>query len=225
MNKHVVITISRQFGSNGREIGRVLAEYLDIGYYNKEIMYQIAKEMDISPKFFEEENRNDAGFFSVSNRNHTVANMTELSVNATVFEKASRLIQGIAATESAVIIGRCADYILKEDPHVIKVFCYSDIEDRIKWAMNEYKVKARKVRKFVQLQDQKRSGFYEFYSNQTWGKASNYDLMINTSMLNVDEVVELLAALYDKKLGVKSIKGAFMDQYIEQKHIDFSQDE
>lgn len=225
MKKNIIITISRQFGSNGREIGRILAEYLDIGYYNKEIMYKIAKDMDINPRFFKENNRNDAGFFSVTNRNRTLGNMTELSVNSAVFEKSSQLIQGIAQRESAVIVGRCADYILKDNPDVIKVFCYSSLEDRIQWAIDEYKVKPRKVKKFVQTQDQRRSGFYEFYTNQIWGEASNYDLMINTSMLSVHEVIALLSALYDKKIGYVSFKGAYMDQYIEQKNIDFSQDD
>ena len=95
MNKHVIITISRQFGSNGREIGRQLAEYLDIGYYNKEIMELIANDFGINPDFFREENRNEQGLFSVAGR-HKISAITELSINSEVYEKACELIQGIS---------------------------------------------------------------------------------------------------------------------------------
>ena len=112
----MIITISRQFGSNGQEIGRQLAEYLDIGYYNKEIMLYIAQQIGVRPEFFEEDNMNEAGFYNVG-RNNWLSNMTELSVNAQVFEMAKEMIQGIAQTESAVIVGRCADFILKDNPN------------------------------------------------------------------------------------------------------------
>ncbi|MDX8418237.1 AAA family ATPase [Absicoccus intestinalis] len=223
-DKHVMITISRQFGTNGREIGRVLAEYLDIGYYNKELMAQIANDMKIDPSFFEENNLNDAGFFRLSKRTFTLSTMAEISVNSELYEKSCELIQGIAQRESAVIVGRCADYILRDHPNVIRVFCYSDRDTRIKVAMNAYGVPFKKVDKFVDLQDQKRSGFYEFYTNQKWGQPANYDLMINTSTVSLEEAVKLLAHWYDYKMGVESIKGAFMDQYLNEKKVDLSEE-
>ena len=186
MNKHVIITISRQFGSNGREIGRQLAEYLDIGYYNKEIMELIANDFGINPDFFREENRNEQGLFSVAGR-HKISAITELSVNSEVYEKACELIQGISQRESAVIVGRCADYILKDHPNTIKLFIYSDLETRINWSISEYKVPAREARKFVHDKDERRAGFYEFYTGQKWGASSNYDMMINTSYMNTEE--------------------------------------
>lgn len=219
MNDHVIITISRQFGSNGREIGRLLAEYLDIGYYNKEIMKHIAQQIGITPDFFEEDNRNELGFFSLSNRNRSLANMTELSLNAQVYDKACELIQAISEMESAVIVGRCADYILKDDPNCIRIYIYSDIEERIQRSIREYNVPVKKAQKFVSQQDVRRSGFYEFYTNQTWGDPKNYDIMINTSHMSEWEVVEMIAALYDKRKGVVSFKGAFMNQYIQDKSI------
>ncbi len=266
--KKVIITISRQFGSNGQEIGRQLAEYLDIGYYNKEIMRKIAADLHIDPKFFSEGNRNESGLYAVSGFT-SWSKMTELSINSQIFEKASTFIQEIAKRESAVIVGRCADYILKENEDCISVFCYSDLEDRIRWSIDEYHAsvkKARKIvleqdqkranfyefytnrhwgdaknydlmintsideyhasvkkaRKIVLEQDQKRANFYEFYTNRHWGDAKNYDLMINTSRLSTKEVVELIAAIYDQKMGIKQFKGAFQNQYIDQK-IDTTQ--
>ena len=170
MKKNIVFTISRQFGSNGREIGRRLAEYLDIGYYNKEIMKQIADDLDISPEFFEEKNLNDSGFLTMTRSPFGLSSITEFSVNGQFYEKAKDFIRSIANTESAVIIGRCSDYILKDNPNCI----------------------------------------------------SNYDVMINMSKMTVEEAVELLASIYDKRLGVSSIKGAFQDQYLH--HKDMSPD-
>ena len=219
--KKVIITISRQFGSNGQEIGRQLAEYLDIGYYNKEIMRKIAADLHIDPKFFSEGNRNERGLYAVSGFT-SWSKMTELSINSQIFEKASTFIQEIAKRESAVIVGRCADYILKENEDCISVFCYSDLEDRIRWSIDEYHAPVKKARKIVLEQDQKRANFYEFYTNRHWGDAKNYDLMINTSRLSTKEVVELIAAIYDQKMGIEQFKGAFQDQYIDQK-IDTTQ--
>ena len=223
MNKNVIITISRQFGSNGREIGRQLAEYLDIGYYNKEIMEVIANDFGIDPDFFREENRNEQGLFSVAGR-HKLSAITELSVNSEVYEKACELIQGISQRESAVIVGRCADYILKDHPDTIKLFIYSDLETRINWSISEYKVPARKARKFVHDKDERRAGFYEFYTGQKWGASSNYDMMINTSSMKTDDIIKMLSELYDIKTGTKTLKGAYIDQYLAHKNVSFEEE-
>lgn len=222
MNKNVIITISRQFGSNGREIGRQLAEYLDIGYYNKEIMEVIANDFGIDPDFFREENRNEQGLFSVAGR-HKLSAITELSVNSEVYEKACDLIQGISQRESAVIVGRCADYILKDHPNTIKLFIYSDLETRINWSISEYKVPARKARKFVHDKDERRAGFYEFYTGQKWGASSNYDMMINTSSMKTDDIIKMLSELYDIKTGTKTLKGAYINQYLAHKNVSFEE--
>lgn len=223
MNKNVIITISRQFGSNGREIGRQLAEYLDIGYYNKEIMEVIANDFGIDPDFFREENRNEQGLFSVTGR-HKLSAITELSVNSEVYEKACELIQGISQRESAVIVGRCADYILKDHPNTIKLFIYSDLETRINWSISEYKVPARKARKFVHDKDERRAGFYEFYTGQKWGASSNYDMMINTSSMKTDDIIKMLSELYDIKTGTKTLKGAYINQYLAHKNVSFEEE-
>lgn len=218
MKKTITITISRQFGSNGREIGRKLAEYLDIGYYNKEIMEKVAKDMGVSSDFFNEDNQNEDGLYSISNRKlRSFGSIAELSVNSQVFERATDLICGIAQRESSVIVGRCADYILKDNPDTISVFCFSNLEERIRFSINEYDVPAKQAKKIVQEKDMKRARFYEFHTNQKWGDAKNYSLLINTSKMSTDEVVEIIAALYDKKAGLTTFKGAFQDQYIEHK--------
>lgn len=214
MKKNVVITISRQFGSNGREIARKLAEYLDISYYNKEIMKQIAEEMGLDADFFKDENQDEHGMYSLETHGlFGMKGITELSVSSHVYERAKELIRGIADRESAVIVGRCADYFLKDYDNVITVFCYCDIEQRIRWSIDQYNVPAKQAHKIVQVKDKQRSAFYEFHTEQKWGEPKNYDLMINTSKMTTDEIVQLLASFYDQKMGIESFKNAFENQY------------
>ena len=114
MEKNVIITISRQFGSNGREIARILAEYLDISYYNKEILERIAVNMGVCADFFKDQNQDANGLFTIESKGLLgIRNITELSVNTQIYDMASDFIQKISQREDAVIVGRCADYILK----------------------------------------------------------------------------------------------------------------
>ena len=214
MPKNVIITISRQFGSNGKEIARKLAQYLDISYYNKEIMEKIAQDMGVCADFFKDQNQDANGLFTIESRGLLgLKNIAELSVNSQIYELASEFIQGISKREDAVIVGRCADYILKENPNVISVFCYSDIKERIKWSIQEYNVPAKQAQKIVQEKDSQRARFYEFYTNQKWGDSKNYAVMINTSMMSTEETVQMLASLFDIKKGIPSFKNAFENQY------------
>ena len=214
MPKNVIITISRQFGSNGKEIARKLAQYLDISYYNKEIMEKIAQDMGVCADFFKDQNQDENGLFTIESRGLLgLKNIAELSVNSQIYELASEFIQGISKREDAVIVGRCADYILKENPNVISVFCYSDIKERIKWSIQEYNVPAKQAQKIVQEKDHQRARFYEFYTNQKWGDAKNYAVMVNTSKMTTEETVQMIASLYDVKKGIPSFKNAFENQY------------
>ena len=170
MEKNVIITISRQFGSNGREIARKLAEYLDISYYNKQILEKIAVNMGVCADFFKDQKQDANGLFTIESKGLLgLRNITELSVNTQIYDMASDFIQKISQREDAVIVGRCADYILKDNPDVISVFCYSDVEERIQWSIDEYQVPAKQAKKIVQEKDAQRSRFYEFYTNQKWG--------------------------------------------------------
>ena len=233
MEKNVIITISRQFGSNGREIARKLAEYLDISYYNKEILERIGRaksgqmvaiikdmekliavNMGVCADFFKDQNQDANGLFTIESKGLLgLRNITELSVNTQIYDMASDFIQKISQREDAVIVGRCADYILKDNPDVISVFCYSDVEERIQWSIDEYQVPAKQAKKIVQEKDAQRSRFYEFYTNQKWGNPRNYTLMINTSKMSTKETVQLLASFYDAKKGILTFKNAFENQY------------
>ena len=220
MKKHVIITISRKYGSYGREIGRQLAEYLDIGYYDKEIMEMIAKEVGISPDFFTDENLNGEGFYSLSKHlRFGVTSLSELSMNAAVFDKAKEMIKDIAKRENAVIVGRCANYILENDSDCISVYCYSDEEDRFKRVVEEYKIPEKDAKKKITEMDQKRASFYEYHTQKKWGNPQDFDIAINTSRVSPAAVVKMLAAVYDEKVGYETLKGGYVDQYIGHKKI------
>ena len=121
MEKNVIITISRQFGSNGREIARKLAEYLDISYYNKQILEKIAVNMGVCADFFKDQKQDENGLFTIESKGLLgLRNITELSVNTQIYDMASDFIQKISQREDAVIVGRCADYILKDISFVIE---------------------------------------------------------------------------------------------------------
>ena len=218
MNKHVIITISRKYGSYGREIGRQLAEYLDIGYYDKEIMEMIAREVGISPEFFTDENLNQDGFYTLSKGIRLgVTSLSELTMNAAVFDKAKEMIKEIARRESAVIVGRCANYILENDSDCISIYCYSDEEDRFKRVIEEYNIPEKEAKKKIAEMDQKRAKFYEFHTQKKWGNANDFDIVINTSKVSPQAVVKMLAEAYDDRLGCQSLKGGYIDQYIHHK--------
>ena len=207
-----IITISREFGSGGHFIGENVAKKLGITFYDSQILEKIAEETGFSKKIIE-----DQGEYSPSKSIFSYAfvgrDATGSSISDKIYNAQSEIIRELAKKESFVIIGRCADYILKDNPDVISVFCYSDVEERIQWSIDEYQVPAKQAKKIVQEKDTQRARFYEFYTNQKWGNARNYTLMINTSKMSTDEAVQLLASFYDVKKGIPTFKNAFENQY------------
>ena len=212
-----VITIGREFGSGGREIGRRIAEKLQIAYYDQEIVTEIAKRTKLSEEYVERITE-DRPYMSYPIHVGTSFYMgyyayTEIDRSLSVFAEQHSIILELADRSDCVIVGRCADYILKDNPDVISVFCYSDVEERIQWSIDEYQVPAKQAKKIVQEKDAQRSRFYEFYTNQKWGNPRNYTLMINTSKMSTEETVQLLASFYDAKKGILTFKNAFENQY------------
>ena len=207
-----IITISREFGSGGRFIGEEVAKKLGIAYYDKNIINEIAEKSGLSPEYIQEnaELSPKKGLFAYAFAGRDI---TGKSVEDIVYEAQRKVILDLAQKESCVIIGRNADYILKDNPDVISVFCYSDVEERIQWSIDEYQVPAKQAKKIVQEKDAQRSRFYEFYTNQKWGNPRNYTLMINTSKMSTEETVQLLASFYDAKKGILTFKNAFENQY------------
>ena len=180
-----IITISRKFGSGGRFIGEEVAKKLGIAYYDKNIIGQIAEKSGLSPEYIQEnaELSPKKGLFAYA---FSGRDITGKSVEDMVYEAQRNIILELAEKEPCVIIGRNADYILKDRDDVLNVFIHGDMLEKIKRITGLYNVKEKEAVKMMADTDKRRRTNYNFYTDQNWGKASNYTLCLNSSQLGYD---------------------------------------
>ena len=180
-----IITISREFGSGGRFIGEKVAKKLEIAYYDKNIIGQIAEKSGLSPEYIQEnaELSPKKGLFAYA---FSGRDITGKSVEDMVYEAQRNIILELAEKEPCVIIGRNADYILKDRDDVLNVFIHGDMPEKIKRITGLYNVKEKEAVKMMADTDKRRRTNYNFYTDQNWGKASNYTLCLNSSQLGYD---------------------------------------
>lgn len=203
MSCNKIITITRQFGSGGHEIGEKLAKTLGIPFYDKELISIAAKESGISPEVFEEADEKAANslLYSLSvglyNYGNSFAIMGDLPVNDRLYILQHKIIKELAEKEKFVVVGRCADYVLDDNPDVVKVFIYADIESRIDRAVERHEIDPARAKQAVLKTDKNRANYYSFYSGKKWGQADNYDLCINTTHITTDQAVEIILSYID----------------------------
>ena len=180
-----IITISREFGSGGRFIGDEVAKKLGIAYYDKNIISQIAEKSGLSPEYIQEnaELSPKKGLFAYA---FSGRDITGKSVEDMVYEAQRNIILELAEKESCVIIGRNADYILKDRDDVLNVFIHGDMSEKIQRITSLYNVEEKEAVKMMADTDKRRRTNYNFYTDQNWGKASNYTLCLNSSQLGYD---------------------------------------
>lgn len=180
-----IITISREFGSGGRFIGEEVAKKLGIAYYDKNIIGQIAEKSGLSPEYIQEnaELSPKKGLFAYA---FSGRDITGKSVEDMVYEVQRNIILELAEKEPCVIIGRNVDYILKDRDDVLNVFIHGDMPEKIKRITGLYNVKEKEAVKMMADTDKRRRTNYNFYTDQNWGKASNYTLCLNSSQLGYD---------------------------------------
>ena len=180
-----IITISREFGSGGRFIGEEVAKKLGISYYDKNIISRIAEKSGLSPEYIQEnaELSPKKGLFAYA---FSGRDITGKSVEDMVYEAQRNIILELAEKEPCVIIGRNADYILKDRDDVLNVFIHGDMPEKIKRITGLYNVKEKEAVKMMADTDKRRMTNYSFYTEQKWGKASNYTLCLNSSQLGYD---------------------------------------
>ena len=180
-----IITISREFGSGGRFIGEKVAKKLEIAYYDKNIIGQIAEKSGLSPEYIQEnaELSPKKGLFAYA---FSGRDITGKSVEDMVYEVQRNIILELAEKEPCVIIGRNADYILKDRDDVLNVFIHGDMPEKIKRITGLYNVEEKEAVKMMADTDKRRRTNYNFYTDQNWGKASNYTLCLNSSQLGYD---------------------------------------
>ena len=180
-----IITISREFGSGGLFIGEEVTKKLGIAYYDKNIIGQIAEKSGLSPEYIQEnaELSPKKGLFAYA---FSGRDITGKSVEDMVYEAQRNIILELAEKEPCVIIGRNADYILKDRDDVLNVFIHGDMLEKIKRITGLYNVKEKEAVKMMADTDKRRRTNYNFYTDQNWGKASNYTLCLNSSQLGYD---------------------------------------
>ena len=180
-----IITISREVGSGGRFIGEEVAKKLGIAYYDKNIIGQIAEKSGLSPEYIQEnaELSPKKGLFAYA---FSGRDITGKSVEDMVYEAQRNIILDLAEKEPCVIIGRNADYILKDRDDVLNVFIHGDMPEKIQRITGLYNVEEKEAVKMMADTDKRRRTNYNFYTDQRWGKASNYTLCLNSSQLGYD---------------------------------------
>ena len=180
-----IITISREFGSGGRFIGEEVAKKLGIAYYDKNIIGQIAEKSGLSPEYIQEnaELSPKKGLFAYA---FSGRDITGKSVEDMVYEAQRNIILELTEKEPCVIIGRNADYILKDRDDVLNVFIHGDMPEKIQRITGLYNVEEKEAVKMMADTDKRRRTNYNFYTDQNWGKASNYTLCLNSSQLGYD---------------------------------------
>lgn len=196
MKKNTIITISREYGSGGRIIGKKLAESLQIPFYDNELITIAAETSGISKEYFKDAELASVGniLFSLSAIS-PVANNHEiygLPLNEKIFLIQSKVIKQLAEKNSCVIVGRCADYILQDFPNCTNIFIHADIDDRVKRAVNDYKLPHKNAENVVLKTDKKRASYYSYFTNKKWGRAENYELVLSSSKISIDSAVEII---------------------------------
>ncbi|MBO4955154.1 MAG: cytidylate kinase-like family protein [Muribaculaceae bacterium] len=210
-NKNVVVTIGRSFGSGGRELGRRLAERLGAKYYDKELLSEAARAAGVGEEFFKRSDEKFPSFingiFSFAfgyNSTNYYSGSTTISDDS-IYRAQSDFIHSLAeGPESCVIVGRTADYILRDHPRCVNVFvhapddaCVQRIVSRGDWegcSAEKIKAKARKVNKL-------RANYYNFYTDKVWGDARSYDLSFDTSKISLDDIVDIIADYLSRRFG------------------------
>ena len=186
-----IITISREFGSGGRFIGEEVAKKLGIAYYDKNIISQIAEKSGLSPEYIQEnaELSPKKGLFAYAFAGRDI---TGRSVEDMVYQAQRKVILDLVRKEPCVIIGRNADYILKDRDDALNVFIHGDMLEKIQRISQLYRVTEQEAVKMMADTDKRRMTNYNFYTDQKWGKASNYTLCLNSSQLGYDRCEALI---------------------------------
>lgn len=200
-SEKIIISIGRQYGSGGREIGKRIADIFNIDFYDKELITLAAKSSGFSEKVLKENDENHNGSFLYSLVMGTYSGGDNLPLNHKLFLAQFDTIKKLAEEKSCVIIGRCADYALEYNPNCIKVFIHADIDSRIKRAVEEYGVEANNVEDTIKKIDKKRESYYNFYTGKKWGNMENYDLTINSSFVGIDGTVKIIEELVREKMN------------------------
>ncbi len=190
--KNRVITISREFGSGGRTIGKAVAAQLNIPCYDSELLQQIAEKSGFNQQYIQEAGEYAPGGFLASAFSHQTSGPN----NADYLWKIQyQLITELAEKGPCVIVGRCADYILRDKADCLRVFIHADMDFRTQRIVNVYGQREQSPEQRLREKDKRRAAYHRFYTDMKWGHAQNYDLTLNSGTLGIDRCVEIIKSL------------------------------
>ena len=200
---NMIITIGRQYGSGGREIGEKLAKRMNVPYYDKELLTEAARESGLSEELFlqSDEKPTNSLLYALAMGN-SYANRPPL--NHTIFMAQFETIKKIAQNGPCVIVGRCADYSLRHMKNMVSVFVHASMEYRMERAINQYHVPEKQAKGVLARTDKQRASYYNFYTDQNWSDVRNYDLALDSSKIGVEGAVDVIleyAAIKQKLLA------------------------
>ena len=204
MDERTVITIGREFGSGGHEIGTKLAQRLGVKCYDKELLAIAAKESGLCEDLFESQDEKPTNSFLYSLVMDTYSlgytnSYVNMPINHKVFLAQFDAIKKLAEKESCVIVGRCADYALEDDPFAVSVFIKADLDKRIERIKKTFELPENKAADLIQKTDKKRASYYNYYSRKKWGEAKSYDLCIDSGELGIEGAIDLIIKYVELK--------------------------
>ena len=191
--KNRVITISREFGSGGRTIGKKVAEKLGIPCYDAEIIQEMAKETGFAPDYVKVAGEYAPGSFLSSAFSNRMFGPTNEDI---LWEHQYKVITDLAAKGSCVIVGRCADYILQDTADCLKVFIHADMAFRAKRIVEVYGEREQSPEERLRDKDKRRAAYHRFYTDMKWGYAQNYHLTLDSGVIGIDRCADIIAQLY-----------------------------
>ncbi len=198
MSENLVITIGRECGSGGRQIGRAVAERLGINFYDQELLQLAAKNSGMCENIFRTHDEQPVSslLYSLVMNTYSLgyanSSYSDVPLNQKVFLAQFDTIKQLAEQESCVIVGRCADYALEEHEHKVSVFISAEERDKIPWLMKLYSLTEDEARDRMIKTDKRRASYYNYYTNKKWGSVNSYDFCINTSSVGRERAVDLI---------------------------------
>ncbi len=196
--EHFVITIARGYGSGGKTMGKMLAEELGVHFYDRELLRLASDESGINEELFgkADEQLKKSLLFRIARKEYKgqliPPDREDFVSNDNLFNYQAKVIKQLAEQESCIIVGRCADYILKDKDNVVKIFVHASVEDCVQRLEDMYHLPKKELEKKVIDTDKRRSDYYKYYTGRNWEDAKNYDLCLNSGRLGFDKCVEIV---------------------------------
>jgi cytidylate kinase len=211
MAQRYVITIGRQLGSGGREIGQKLSARLGIAFYDKELIRIASQESGLKEEFFErvDEQKHFSLFPGILGLRTALGDdffSNYYLSNESLFRIQSDVMKKLTAEGSCIFVGRCADYVMKDERNCLNLFVSADMEERIRRIAQSHKISEGKAKELIERTDKGRSSYYNYFTGKTWGAAESYHLCINSSLLGIDETVRLIYYVAETRFSLQAGK-------------------